>query len=392
MSRWTCITRYLLLSSTLLFAVSNRFCLQSATAADLLTIGSDAPPINVEHWVQDGGGKFKPVTKFENGKVYVIEFWATWCGPCIGSMPHLAQIQKDFADKGVQIVSISNEPLETVETFLERSIPDQILSGIKGSDEDKDELLTFKDLTSAYCLTTDPDKSSDKSYMTAAGQNGIPCAFIVGKDQKIEWIGHPMSMDEPLTAVVEGNWDRDAFLAEFKKQQEDEAKMSAVFASMQSGDSKGALNKIDDIIEESSDPALLAQMKMMKLRVLMNADDMLEDFVAALPEAYKDNAKNPMLINMLAWTVYEKFEAGKLENKDIIKQSRIAAEKAAETADSSVKGAILDTAAHLQFIDGDTQAALATQEKAVELATGDMKEQLMEFLNELKKAAKKSDK
>ncbi len=42
--------------------------------------------------------------------------------------------------------------------------------------------------------------------MEAAGQNGIPCAFIVGKDQKIEWIGHPMQMDAVLEQVVSDSW------------------------------------------------------------------------------------------------------------------------------------------------------------------------------------------
>jgi len=51
------------------------------TEGPMLTIGSKAPSIDVEHWVSDGNGKFKPVTEFEADKVYVVEFWATWCGP-----------------------------------------------------------------------------------------------------------------------------------------------------------------------------------------------------------------------------------------------------------------------------------------------------------------------
>ena len=38
-----------------------------------------------------------------------------------------------------------------------------------------------------------PDNNMAKTWMMAAGQNGIPCAFVVGKDGKIAWIGHPMA-------------------------------------------------------------------------------------------------------------------------------------------------------------------------------------------------------
>ena len=46
-----------------------------------------------------------------------------------------------------------------------------------------------------------------KAWMTAAGQNGIPTAFIVNKEGKIAWIGHPMEMEKPLEKIVAGTWD-----------------------------------------------------------------------------------------------------------------------------------------------------------------------------------------
>ncbi len=176
---------------------------QSVKADDLLTVGSKAPSIDIEHWLSTGNGKFEPVKEFEPGKVYVLEFWATWCGPCVASMPHIAELQEKYADKGVQVISVSDEDLETVQGFLEKEVPG----------EDK----KFGELTSVYCLTTDPDGSTHKDFFEAAGQDGIPTAFIIGKDQKIEWIGHPMEMEEVLAKVIEGSWDREAFAQKIRK-------------------------------------------------------------------------------------------------------------------------------------------------------------------------------
>ena len=60
-----------------------------------LQIGDAAPELKVEKWV-----KGDPVTTFEKGKVYVVEFWATWCPPCIKSIPHLTELQKQYKEKG----------------------------------------------------------------------------------------------------------------------------------------------------------------------------------------------------------------------------------------------------------------------------------------------------
>ena len=162
----------------------------SARALDKeLGIGSEAPRLDIEHWVQDGNGFFKPVEEFQQGKVYVVEFWATWCAPCIASMPHLAELQQKYRGRGVQIISISDETLDEVQELLQK--------------ENDEEGKTFAEINSAYSLTTDPDRSVHEDYMEASNQQGIPTSFIVGKTGQIEWIGHPMELDEPLEAVVE---------------------------------------------------------------------------------------------------------------------------------------------------------------------------------------------
>ena len=145
-----------------------------------LSIGSKAPIPEISDFVRGE----KP-TFFEPGKVYVIEFWATWCPPCRQSMPHLTKLAEDMKSKGVVIVGVSDEKVETVRTFLEK-------------DEWKQK--------ARYTLATDPDRSTHKAYMEASGQGGIPTAFIV-KEGVVQWIGHPMDMDGPLAKVVDGTWD-----------------------------------------------------------------------------------------------------------------------------------------------------------------------------------------
>ena len=63
-----------------------------------IEVGDKAPELEVSDWISDGNGKFSEVTKFEQGQVYVVEFWATWCGPCIQMMPEMADQQKSYGD------------------------------------------------------------------------------------------------------------------------------------------------------------------------------------------------------------------------------------------------------------------------------------------------------
>src|SRR5438876_8031237 len=74
------------------------------TKGPTLNIGDRAPALKIDKWV-----KGEPVTEFQTGKVYVVEFWATWCGPCIKSMPHNTEVQKKFKDKGVTVIGVTSE-------------------------------------------------------------------------------------------------------------------------------------------------------------------------------------------------------------------------------------------------------------------------------------------
>ena len=44
------------------------------------------------------------------GKVVVIDFWATWCGPCVAEMPTMKKLYAEYKDKGVEFIGVSLEP------------------------------------------------------------------------------------------------------------------------------------------------------------------------------------------------------------------------------------------------------------------------------------------
>jgi len=175
-------------------------------------------------------------------------------------LPHLAEIQNKFDPKDVRIISITDESRETVEAFLDRSF-----SG--------EEAETYRELTSVYSLTADPDSSVFDDYMKAFSQSGIPAAFIVGKDARIEWIGHPWDMDEPLAAVVEDRWDRDEFAKEFKIQNELPTLIQRLRMLIQSGqpdERKQGLADLEAYLDRNEDlPAMRSQgLKALRWRLL----------------------------------------------------------------------------------------------------------------------------
>ena len=100
------------------------------------------------------------------GKAAIVEFWATWCPPCRASIPHLNEIHKKFKDKGLVVVGITDEDKTTVEKF-QKTLPMDYNVAVGGA-------------------------AIQKKF----GINGIPHAFIVGKDGKIVWQGHPMQLKD----------------------------------------------------------------------------------------------------------------------------------------------------------------------------------------------------
>ena len=349
-----------------------------AIPSETLLVGSVAPKLNVEHWVQHGEGKLPKITNFEPGKAYVVEFWATTCGPCVQSMPHLAELQTKYADKGLQIVCISSEPLDVVTSFLENELADA--SGQKKK---------IGDITKAYSLTTDPDGSSEKDYMLASNQDGIPCAFIVGKDAKIEWMGHPMDMDNILESVLQDKWDRKKYIEEQKLIEEIQKSVGGLAKRKKYAEAVAA---IDGYIAKVSDRRIQFGLYKSKIDLQIRSSAGATAITKSYQELFATCVDEPLFVQDVAWSAYENFVEGRIKNKELIRMAIEAVEKALPQVEGPAKANLFDTIGRLYSAIGETEPAIKAQSQAVQLSDGSDQESFREFLLELQAESKKTKK
>ncbi len=105
------------------------------------------------------------------GKVILLDFWATWCGPCRKVMPELDKWQKEFKDDLV-VIGISDEDPATVSEFIAKTKVD-------------------------YVITTDTEAKMSKFI----GIKGIPHVLVITPDNVVRWQGFPGSKEDPLTSA-----------------------------------------------------------------------------------------------------------------------------------------------------------------------------------------------
>lgn len=151
-------------------------------------IGDPAAPLKVKEWIQGEPVEIpKPDTtpqpqaaKKNDQPVVVVEFWATWCPPCVESIPHLSSLQKKYGDK-VAIIGVTAEDPATVKPFVKK----------------KGDKMNYR-------VVIDDDGKTAAGYMEPYGARGIPHAFIVNREGHVVWQGHPLSesFDPTLERVV----------------------------------------------------------------------------------------------------------------------------------------------------------------------------------------------
>lgn len=146
-------------------------------------IGDKAPKVVAEKWYTTR----PPALPGEEGArkhVFLVEFWATWCPPCLRSIPHLNDLHKKHAKDGLVVIGLSNEEASDIEPFV----------------KDKAKM--------EYHVGSDSDMATWDPYMSDV--EGIPHAYVVDRNNIVVWSGNPLdtrAMDHVIEQVLAGKFD-----------------------------------------------------------------------------------------------------------------------------------------------------------------------------------------
>jgi hypothetical protein len=330
-----------------LTAVAGLLAAAAAFAVAKLDVGVKAPDLKVAKWV-----KGKEIKSFKKGNVYVVEFWATWCGPCKQSIPHLTELAAKYKGKvdftGVSVWERQENPTDS--SYFAKV----------------DEFVKTMGPKMNYNVAVDgTDKFMAKNWMQAAGENGIPAAFIIDQEGDVAWIGHPMGdLDSTLQKVLDKKWDKNAFAQARTAEKENEAKLQQSFKDLQLAvrgkDWDAAIAKGNEIKKINAEYASTVDVS-----IVMGALAVDEAAGQKMAREYSNGslAKDPMALNQIAWFIVD--DASKMKSPDFALAADLA-RKAVEAGGDKMPE-VLDTYAVALSKNGQLDEAIAASEKAVAL-------------------------
>lgn len=338
---------------------------QLGQAEITLRIGDRAPKLEQGKYIQG-----EPVSGFESGKVYVVEFWATWCGPCRMTIPHLNKLHEKFKDKGLIVIGQDvwergDDVAGAVEKFVKKM----------GAD------MTYRVALDKVAGEGDRGRMAT-TWMAAAGRNGIPSAFLVNQSGVVVWIGHPaIGLDEAVEAVLAGTFDIEKAKKELEEQERKNAELrkertekaskikpfnDRIKEAVEAKEWDKAFIAIDDLekaVPLGTNDMMFGGYDYIRFNIALQKKDgaLVTKFAGRLLESVRP----PPMLNLIAWKML--VDPG-IEPRDPALAAKIATKAIAGLKEEDPNlYAVLDTLARARFMNGEKEAAIESQTKAIEL-------------------------
>lgn len=208
-----------------------------ASTTTVLDIGDLAPPLDVETWLQG-----TPIAAFETGKVYVLDFLAPWCAPCLAMAPHLSALQDRLGPRGVQIIGVMGP--DTLGTTRE--------TAAKLVEKRKDALripVAFDRLAEGREPVAEVIQGRTMGrYMTNTGI-GLPGSVVIDGEGRVAWLGLPSDLSPVLESILAGTWNRHAFGQRWRTAVAAEPRIDEMLTLLRDGKASDAMTITRELIE-----------------------------------------------------------------------------------------------------------------------------------------------
>lgn len=155
----------------------------AAALGFLLTTAVQATPTPIIHVTPADVPALKQAIAAHRGQVVVVNFWATWCGPCVAEMPALAALSRKYSGRGLIVLGVS---MDTPKLLHSRVEP----------------LLRQKGVTYPVYLARTPDPETLIRAFGGGWQGDLPQTFIYNRQGRlVKALGQPHTLPE-LEALV----------------------------------------------------------------------------------------------------------------------------------------------------------------------------------------------